>query len=96
MRDLSDPSIPEFERPAAAEGLRLGLNQANDLGWKYNICNWLSTCIKKVKIIFFLFYQKSKIRFHKNGERMTRVFYSFNFSLLAIAKSFIPLLHPVA
>ena len=53
MRDLSDPSIPEFERPAAAEGLRLGLNQANDLGWKYNICNWLSTCIKKSKDYFF-------------------------------------------
>ena len=34
MRDLSDHSTLEFERPAGAEGLRLGLNQANDLGWE--------------------------------------------------------------
>ena len=38
LRDLGDPSIAEFERPiGAAEGLRLGLNQANDLGWDYKI-----------------------------------------------------------
>ena len=34
LKDLSDHSILEFERPAGAEGLRLGLNQANDLGWE--------------------------------------------------------------
>lgn len=32
--DLGDYLIrPDFDRPAGAEALRLGLNQAADLGW---------------------------------------------------------------
>ena len=34
LRELSDPSIPECSDAASAEGLRLGLNRANDLVWE--------------------------------------------------------------